>query len=124
MIDEKKLIEDLAKEACTLYVYDSSGDCQEYEAVNGLHFGSVMELIGSQPKIGEWIPCSERLPEVEVSERTKVGICSDNGENFLITDTEGYVYESTFYAVAQKFEDDAVAWQPLPEAYHDREVQS
>lgn len=68
---------------------------------------------------GGWIRCKDRLPDVKSSERTKTGICTDNGESFLITDTEGYVYESTFYAIAQKFEDDAVAWMPKPEPYHE-----
>lgn len=104
MIDEKKFMEFMT-------VLEEAG-------AEHVSFDDLRKFVDGFPKIGGWIPCSERLPEVEVSERTKSGICSDNGEKFLITDTEGYVYESTFYAVAQKFEDDAVAWQPLPEAYH------
>lgn len=68
---------------------------------------------------GGWIPCKERLPDVEASENVKSGICTDNGERFLITDTEGYVYESTFWLSTQEFEDDAIAWMPKPEPYHE-----
>lgn len=68
---------------------------------------------------GGWIPCKDRLPDVEVSENVKSGICTDNGERFLITDTEGYVYESTFWLSTQEFEDDAIAWMPKPEPYHE-----
>lgn len=71
MIDEKKLIEELVKEECTLYEYDSSGDCQEYEPVNGMYAANVMRAIETQPKIGEWISCSERLPEEKINPITK-----------------------------------------------------
>ena len=67
---------------------------------------------------GEWISCRDRLPDVEVSENVKTGMCKDNGERFLITDVDGYVYESTFWVAEQRFEDEAIAWQPLPEPYH------
>ena len=65
----------------------------------------------SAPK---WIPCAERLPIIESP--LKDG-CSDTGHKFLITDSEGFVYESTFWKIANEFEDDAIAWQPLPEKY-------
>lgn len=68
---------------------------------------------------GGWISCKDRLPDVEVSENVKSGICTDKGERFLITDTEGYVHESTFWLSAQEFEDDAIAWMPKPEPYHE-----
>lgn len=123
MIDEKKLIEYLE----TLVEFESKKS-QESAQIGAFDmatcyghgeycYKNAINAAEEQPKIGGWIPCSERLPEVEISERTKAGICSDNGERFLITDVEEYVYESTFYAVAKKFEDDAIAWQPLPEAY-------
>lgn len=68
---------------------------------------------------GGWIPCKERLPDVEASENVKSEICTDNGERFLITDTDGYVHESTFWQSAQEFEDDAIAWMPKPDPYHE-----
>ena len=52
MIDEKKLIEDLNE--ITYNVQDADD-----------LFESVTECINRQPKVGEWIPCSERLPEDE-----------------------------------------------------------
>lgn len=71
MIDEKKLIEDIKKEQCTLYEDDSQGDCQEYEPVNGMYAANVMRAIERQPKIGEWIPCKKRLPEEKINPITK-----------------------------------------------------
>lgn len=48
MIDEKKLIEDIIPVLKKL----SADEARE-----------VMEVIKSQHKVGEWIPCSERLPK-------------------------------------------------------------
>lgn len=55
MIDEKKLIKDLEE---TVRVSVKSGDCTARKLL-----GLFMVVITNQPKVGEWIPCSERLPE-------------------------------------------------------------
>ena len=52
MIDEKKLIEDLKQ-----YAHLSAGDSVDTIKV-------IIKIVGDQTKIGEWIPCSERLPEM------------------------------------------------------------
>ena len=90
MIDEKKLISAFAE--------------------NDLYLPEVVErLIKSQPKIGGWIPCSERLPDAK--------------NNVLICQNDGYV--SVGYYSQEKFLDlysypfnEVIAWQPLPEAYN------
>ena len=48
MIDEEKLIEDILKH--------SNNITSEWETAG------ILNLINQQPKVGEWIPCSERLP--------------------------------------------------------------
>ena len=55
MIDEKKLIEDIGKEI------EFAMKCNMPEMVAGMR--QIASIIEEQPKIGEWIPCSERLPE-------------------------------------------------------------
>lgn len=50
MIDEKKLIEEIK------YLLFN-----RWFAIN-----EMLEIIKRQPKVGEWIPCSERLPEDEL----------------------------------------------------------
>lgn len=55
MIDEKKLIEDI--EYYISHTGEESGEHYAYK--------KAKKLIESQPKVGEWIPCSERLPEDE-----------------------------------------------------------
>lgn len=60
MIDENKLIENIEKlkeEAGTTYPY--------MEMVDGAEcaLDDVLGIVEDMPKVGEWIPCSERLPE-------------------------------------------------------------
>ncbi len=97
MIDEKKLIERIKQ-----------------EPTDGIYTHEIIEAIEEQPKIGGWIPCSERLPEIEqtvlLSLRSldvSVGFRA-NTDGYFYTEGEGYVlYENV------------LAWQPLPEAYHE-----
>ena len=56
MIDEKKLIEDIEKEI------EFAMKCNMPAMVAGMR--QIASVIEEQPKIGEWIPCSERLPEM------------------------------------------------------------
>lgn len=81
---------------------------------------AVIDFCDTQPTVSDinkWIPVSERLPQLEISDAVKNGEYTDNGKAFIITDSEGFVYKSTFWAKSQKFNDDAIAWQPLPEPY-------
>lgn len=54
MIDEKKLIEDIEKEFDGVCTYDVSPS----RAVQ-----DFTDIVDRQPKVGVWIPVSERLPE-------------------------------------------------------------
>lgn len=99
MIDEEKLIERIKQ-----------------EPTDGMYTHEIIEAIEEQPKIGVWIPCSERLPEKEVPV-----LCQWNKRNGL--DTEVY------YNILHVDDDggwsadygmpngEVVAWQPLPEPY-------
>lgn len=53
MIDEKKLIEEIK-----YLLFNSEMLSPRWFAIN-----EMLEIIKRQPKVGEWIPCSERLPE-------------------------------------------------------------
>ena len=54
MIDEKKLIEEIRNA-----INDDRFD--EYKPAAVLY--GVYDMITDMPKVGEWIPCSERLPK-------------------------------------------------------------
>lgn len=101
MIDEKKLLENL------IPLLNEHGD---------MYFaGRIIGMIDSQPKIGEWIPCSERLPEKDG--KYLVTYCDDLVENYVIT--RNY-YNGRFEPMPYSEEHTgrkSLAWQPLPEPY-------
>lgn len=99
MIDESRLIDNLKKEWEEL--------CDYSENVETL-LEYVIRFIGSQPKIGGWIPCSERLPE----ERQDV-LVFDAYNNMYIANR----ILSTFFDNEMN-DINVIAWQPLPEEYH------
>lgn len=55
LIDADKLIEDIEKEI------EFAMKCNMPAMVAGMR--QIASVIEEQPKIGEWIPCSERLPD-------------------------------------------------------------
>ena len=104
MIDEKKLIDELKQ----------SGMIADNEYGN-----AMVDIIENQTKISEWILCSEQLPEVPE------GINDDDYPEFNVTikgaaesttlrcDYEGTWFDDNGYIYP------VIAWQPLPEAYHE-----
>ena len=96
----------------------------------------VEEAIEEMPKIGEWIPCSERLPE-EDGEYLVWYDCGDGEEDsengFMLvpfwTDIGMFgVYQDIFDSHSLGFVDSefyecetAVAWMCLPEPYKEKE---
>ena len=112
MIDEKKLIESFRASLNT--------------GRETFNIDLIVECIEAQPKVGDWIPCSERLPELH-----RVDMQS-SGEHYMISDsviiTDGESIGLTKYEVDDddrkgwlecEFEgnEDVVAWMPLPEPY-------
>ena len=100
MIDEKKFMELMSE--------------LEEAGAEHVRFDDLRKFVDEFPKIGGWIPCSERLPEIEqtvlLSLRNldvSVGFRT-NTDGYFYTEGEGYVlYENV------------LAWQPLLEAYHE-----
>lgn len=100
MIDEKKFMELMSE--------------LEEAGAEHVRFDDLRKFVDEFPKIGVWIPCSERLPEIEqtvlLSLRSldvSVGFRA-NTDGYFYTEGEGYVlYENV------------LAWQPLLEAYHE-----
>lgn len=120
MIDEKKLIEELQ----TLADKESK-KCEEAAEANlagvaatynhgEICYQNAVETVNSQPKAGEWILRSERLPELEkdvlLSLRSLDVVTGyrSNRKGYFYTNGEGYV---TF--------ENVIAWKPLPEPYHE-----
>lgn len=106
MIDEKRLIERLER-------WKQSG----IEAHEKKAFELAIDLIKIQPKVDEWIPCSERLPK-EPSQNPKLD--DRPMELYLVDIGEDYPFRAFWNG--KYFHDgcsrlDVLAWQPLPEPY-------
>lgn len=102
MIDEKKLIE-------SVKAYKELGLGRNLHSIAD----TIIEIIESQPKVGEWIPCSERLPK-------------HDGDYLIqaINDYEGiYMAVSNYDSQYKSFssdgveDDNAIAWMDLPKMY-------
>lgn len=74
----------------------------------------LIRLIEEQPKGGEWIPCSERLPE---DTKTKIITLSDGSVE------GGYYSEENWWCVGDSINlevvktENVIAWMLLPPAY-------
>lgn len=111
MIDEKKLIEDIWSLFNNEYNNAVKYDEDETKLADKI-LSHVQKKIEAQLQIGQWIPCSERLPEAF--------------DNVLISTKEGgraiahrcpNQSEGRFYDLHSSAIDSVVAWQPLPEPY-------
>lgn len=105
MIDEKKLIEDIEKEI------EFAMKCNMPAMVAGMR--QIASVIENQPKIGEWIPCSERLPE-------------ESG-TYIVNAIENHIVHVTFAKWMPRIKRwnltgsrsywKVIAWMPLPKPY-------
>ena len=86
--------------------------CSEEEAAKWLEDAyGIKHEPKPQPKIGGWIPCSERLPE----ENEEVICCFKSGVVKALV-----LFNCKFHGKVYAYEkSDIIAWQPLPEAYHE-----
>ena len=125
MIDEKKLIEDIEKEI------EFAMKCNMPDIVAGMR--QIASVIEEQPKIGEWIPCSEILPKdadmrfymcvVENHEEDLPMFCQYEEEygfgfwnDIYDSETLGFV-DTEFKTNEELGFEKVIAWQPLPEPY-------
>lgn len=119
MIDEKKLIEEFREK---VKGYDK--DCG-YWSKRGEHGNELLcagkcsgivqaiKIAENQPKVGEWIPCSERLP--------------DESGTYIVNAIENNIIHVTFAKWMKRMKKweltgsrsywKVIAWQPLPEPY-------
>lgn len=110
MIDEKKLIECLE--------YDMSCFETEDKKLSQLYVrvDDMVRMINGQPKIGGWIPCSERLPEEDGEY-----ICTQEIYNLSNGKLSGKSVELVEFCNGKWRRGKhlkVIAWQSLPEAYH------
>ena len=109
MIDEKVLIKKMWNKFNSYY-NDANRFIEEVTATANMVLSDVQKMIEEQEKVGEWIPCSERLPEetdyylVTVKGATKSTELYFSCQTGLWSDE----LENTYHVIA---------WQELPQAY-------
>lgn len=116
MIDEKKLKRDDLCDIC------NSADC-----ANCFSDSDFEKWINAQPKVGEWIPCSERLPEeygcyiIAWFHKNKESKAQQKGKHYYeiceYSPDEGWL--SDYEQCPEGYE--VVAWMPLPEPWEGEE---
>ena len=100
MIDEKKLIEEMKE-------YKSLQEGIVAEVIE-----TMIEAVEEQPKIGEWIPCSERLPEIRQDCLVTVRYTGFMGMHGIWIKTGHMEGENDWWGDCAGGE--VIAWQPLP----------
>lgn len=107
MIDEKKLIEAITNGEYTTGNILSDMELQQF--IKDFPKSDVTE------KIGEWIPCSERLPERDGAYQLKeFEVTVDNGER-IYTIHAVYDFHNEKWLVHKK---KVIAWKQKCEPYH------
>ena len=78
----------------------------------------IIDLIKNQPKVGEWIPCSERLPKETDFPEQKYRILASCSDGIVRNATiENLRDRSKKHFNGSQCEFAYLAWQPLPEPY-------
>lgn len=112
MIDEKKLIESLRSSLNT--------------GRETFPLDMIIDCIEEQPKIGEWIPCSERLPNMHREDMEAEGeyymisnpVIVTDGQQIYIAEYEADMdYRYGWHSIDGEDYDNIIAWMPLPKPY-------
>ena len=114
MIDEKKLIERLEN--------IQKNDCKSL--MERVWFDGILAIVETQPKVGEWIPVEEGLPEeheiVDITYVNETYEYEDDGDLFyieMLTDIAYYEDGEWFDEFDELIIEDVIAWKPRPEPY-------
>ncbi len=114
MIDEKGLVNEIKN-------WIKTDRFEDYFA--GYILSDVIEEINKMPKVGEWIPCSERKPRELIDVLVTVQDIQ-NGDDMLVMIGnykdwwQVYDIDGTEQSKARVF-----AWQPLPEPYREESAE-
>lgn len=110
MIDEKKLINNLTirREKLRYISIVALHNNMNYVDTIINEINSIIDIINEQPKVGEWIPCSERLPKTSQD----LEVTCKNGGRFVAYYTGKSWYHCITNAVV-----DIIAWKEPSEPW-------
>ena len=115
MIDEKKLVNDIENDYALKSVRYLSDD-----NIRGMasRQNEILSIIKSQPKIGEWVPCSDELPP----QPKENPVFENKPLELYLVSVKGADYPFRAFWNGKFFTDgwvrcEAIAWKPLPEPY-------
>ena len=82
---------------------------------------SWIKTIEEQPRVGEWIPCSERLPEAEGEYLCSLYYAIPP-YNLFHPENDIYIHTISIQKFdGTSFKSSVIAWMPLPEPYKENE---
>ena len=118
MIDEKKLINKLTirREKLRYISIVALHNNMNYVDTIINEINSIIDIIDEQPKVGEWIPCSERLPE----ERSEAVLAT--AYDGISTAIYVFYYENGRWKDIDGYNVDAAeitAWMPMPDPWEE-----
>lgn len=119
MIDEKKLITEIEELPFIHGRYDKKNANPDF--ISGIEsmYEIIKALIERQTQVDEWIPCSERLPEIP--EDTDDKDCPEFNvmiEGASVATTLKYSPDGAWFDdLGQVYE--VIAWMPLPEPWEE-----
>ena len=127
MIDEKELIELLEDEILRIDTESTPGCGNLYgrdASVMRNTLNYVIDLINEQPKVNEWIPVEERLPEEHELIDDETGYYNKSDEVLCCCKNEYNEFEYWIdytidgeWQYSEYIDGDEKYWQPLPEPF-------
>jgi hypothetical protein len=79
------------------------------------------DILDEQPKVGLWIPCSERMPPIDKKVLVTVDIQGDLAIDIADHSYGLWFFADEYYSYTEK-DFKVLAWQPLPEPYREDDV--
>ena len=113
MIDEKKLVKEICNTACIVPKFETNELLNAYLLGLNAKQICVMDLIANQPKVNEWIPVKDRLPDKPGSYRVT---CLYADKWYRVKDDLFYSDKTWGYDNIHR-ERKVIAWKEIEEPY-------